>query len=66
MAPSIKERIFEPFFTTKAQASSRSRGMGLAIVYAAVRNAGGFIEVAAEPGAGTTFRVYLPQQREAA
>jgi PAS domain S-box-containing protein len=56
----VKERLFEPFFTTKGRGAGRSRGLGLAVVYAAVKNAGGFIQVDGEPGAGTTFRVYLP------
>jgi CheY-like chemotaxis protein len=60
MTREVKARIFEPFFTTKSRASHRGRGMGLAVVYAAVRNAGGFIRVDSEPGRGTTFRVHLP------
>ena len=60
IAPEVRERLFEPFFTTKSLGSRRSRGMGLAVVYAAVKNANGLIEVEGEPGAGTTFRVYLP------
>jgi PAS domain S-box-containing protein len=58
--PELKERLFEPFFTTKTRATSRSRGMGLAVAYAAAKNAGGFIEVESQPGAGATFRVHLP------
>ncbi|RME37527.1 MAG: HAMP domain-containing protein [Planctomycetota bacterium] len=60
MTPDVQSRIFEPFFTTKTRASQRGRGMGMAIVYAAVRNAGGFIRLESEPLRGTTFRVYLP------
>ena len=60
MPSDVENRMFEPFFTTKAQAGNRGRGMGLAIVYAAVRNAGGFIHVETKPNAGTTVRVYLP------
>jgi len=55
----VKERLFEPFFTTKGRGSRRSRGMGLAVVYAAVKNADGFVQVEGELGIGTTFRVYL-------
>jgi PAS domain S-box-containing protein len=60
MAPDVIGRVFEPFFTTKSRASGRGRGMGLTVVYTAVQNAGGFIQVHSEPGTGTTFNVYLP------
>jgi signal transduction histidine kinase len=55
-----RERLFEPFFTTKAQGTKRSRGMGLSVVYAAVKNAGGVVEVQSAEEAGATFRVWLP------
>ncbi len=60
MSADVQARIFEPFFTTKSRASHRGRGMGMAIVYAAVRNAGGFIRLESAPQNGTIFRLYLP------
>jgi PAS domain S-box-containing protein len=58
MTRQVKSHIFEPFFTTKER--GKGTGLGLSVVYGVVNNHRGFVQVESEPGAGTTFMVYLP------
>jgi len=60
----VLPQIFNPYFTTKS--SHQGTGLGLNIVQRLVRQAGGIIQVCTQPGAGTTFTIYVPAARAAA
>lgn len=51
--------LFEPFFP--AQETARSNGLGLAMVAGLIKQNGGGIQVAANPGGGNLIRVYWPK-----
>ncbi|MHC4403542.1 MAG: sensor histidine kinase [Planctomycetota bacterium] len=55
-----RRQLFEPFFTTKDV--GEGTGLGLSIAYGIVQEHGGWIDVTSEPGKGSCFTVYLPQE----
>ncbi|SHO48319.1 ATP-binding protein [Desulfopila aestuarii] len=57
--------IFEPFYTSKVMGRSGT-GLGMTLVWNAIKDHKGHIAVDSTPGVGTTFTLYFPATRERA
>jgi signal transduction histidine kinase/ActR/RegA family two-component response regulator len=58
LAPELLAHVFEPF------SAGGARGLGLSTVLGFAMQSGGHIGAESTPGAGTTFRLYLPRARD--
>jgi two-component system cell cycle sensor histidine kinase/response regulator CckA len=54
--------ILEPFFTNKVLGRSGT-GLGMAVVWGALKDHQGFIDIHSKPNAGTRFTLYFPKVR---
>jgi hypothetical protein len=61
MDETTQARIFEPFFSTRSGGSHSGLGLGLAVAYRIMRQAGGRIWVTSAPGEGSTFTLRFPE-----
>ncbi len=62
ISPDDMARIFEPFYSKKVMGRSGT-GLGLAVVWSAVQDHNGYINVKSSEK-GTTFQIYFPVTRE--
>jgi signal transduction histidine kinase/CheY-like chemotaxis protein len=64
MSPEVAARAFEPFFTTKPP--GEGTGLGLSMIYAFARQAGGSVWIETAPGEGACINLLLPRDGPAA
>jgi len=57
------ERIFEPFYTKKIMGRGGT-GLGMAVVWGAVKDHSGYIDVQSREAIGTDVTIYLPASRQ--
>ncbi len=56
-------RIFEPFYSKKEMGRSGS-GLGMTVVWSAVKDHSGYVNIQSREGEGTRFDIYLPATRD--
>ncbi|MBC7564021.1 MAG: PAS domain S-box protein [Gemmatimonadaceae bacterium] len=62
MDDAVRQRIFEPFFTTRPL--GEGTGLGLAVVYGVVTQAGGTVRAESVKGVGTSTCIVLPRSMD--
>jgi len=60
IAPDILEKIFLPFFTTRRDGT----GLGLPVVQHVALLHGGYVCASGQPGGGTQFAIWLPEENK--
>jgi PAS domain S-box-containing protein len=63
ISPEDLERIFEPFYTKKTMGRSGT-GLGMAVVWGAVKDHRGYIDIRSKEGKGTEIFLYFPVTRK--
>lgn len=56
----VLHEVFNPYFSSKERGALKGMGLGLAIVYATLRNHGGYVVIESDPGVGTCVSLYFP------
>jgi PAS domain S-box-containing protein len=66
IAPADIERIFEPFYSRK-QMDKSGTGLGMSVIWAAVKDHDGYVDLTSREDKGTTITLYFPEsvQKEA-
>jgi CheY-like chemotaxis protein len=64
LSEEYQQHLFEPFFGSSQP--GKNTGLGLATVYAIVKQHGGQISCTSEVGKGSTFKIFLPASKAAA
>ena len=63
ISPEAMERIFEPFYTKKTMGKSGT-GLGMAVVWGAVKDHRGYIDIRSTEDKGTEITLYFPITRK--